>query len=102
MPAPLTMPAGAPSGPRIAYRQGEALAKGPRARLSRIKTEHGAGDGAERRTYAQLARRIGGQDLAHQERRRPAVHQQMMVADQKTMALLRQPDQRKPQQRRRR
>ena len=46
------------------------------------------------------ALRIGRQHLAHQHRRRPAVHQQVMVADQKPVTLRRQPDQRKPHQRR--
>ena len=42
------------------------------------------------------------EQLPHQDRRRPAVHQQVMVADQQPMPLRRQPDQRKPHQRRRR
>ena len=48
------------------------------------------------------APRIGLQQLPHQDRRRPAVHQQVMVADQQPVPLAPKPDQRKPHQRRRR
>jgi hypothetical protein len=45
---------------------------------------------------------IGLQQLPHQDRRRPAIHQKVMVADQQPVPISRKPQQRKPQQRRRR
>ena len=53
-----------------------------------------------RQRRAIAATPIDLQQLANQNRRRPAVHQQMMAAQQQPVPLLRKPDQRKPQKRR--